>query len=121
MKLLIDMNLSPRWVEVLAHAGIEALHWSQVGSRNAPDTAIMHYANQNQLCVLTHDLDFGAILAASGAETPSVIQIRADDVSPEALSGALLKTIRQHRQSLEQGALLTLDPLRARVRILPLG
>jgi predicted nuclease of predicted toxin-antitoxin system len=24
MKLLVDMNLSPRWVELLANAGIEA-------------------------------------------------------------------------------------------------
>lgn len=120
MKLLIDMNLSPRWVEVLAHAGLEAFHWSQVGSRDAPDTVIMRYADQNKLCVLTHDLDFSAILAASGASRPSVIQIRSDDVSPEALSEILVKTIRQHCQTLEQGALLTLYPARARVRILPM-
>jgi uncharacterized protein (DUF433 family) len=28
MKLLIDMNLSPRWVEWLAEAGIVAVHWA---------------------------------------------------------------------------------------------
>jgi len=27
MKILVDMNLSPRWVEFLANAGIEAIHW----------------------------------------------------------------------------------------------
>lgn len=27
MKLLVDMNLSPRWVNLLADAGIEAAHW----------------------------------------------------------------------------------------------
>src|SRR6218665_1296178 len=32
MKLLVDMNLSPRWVDVLADAGIEAAHWSAVGA-----------------------------------------------------------------------------------------
>jgi predicted nuclease of predicted toxin-antitoxin system len=27
MKLLVDMNLSPRWIKVLAEADIEALHF----------------------------------------------------------------------------------------------
>ena len=31
MKLLLDMNLSPRWVGVLPAAGFEAIHWSDVG------------------------------------------------------------------------------------------
>ena len=32
MKVLIDMNLSPRWATVLTHAGLEAVHWSRLGS-----------------------------------------------------------------------------------------
>lgn len=35
MKLLVDMNLSPRWVGVLNNAGIEAAHWSTLGANNA--------------------------------------------------------------------------------------
>jgi predicted nuclease of predicted toxin-antitoxin system len=31
MKLLVDMNLPPRWVQFLATKGIEAVHWSAVG------------------------------------------------------------------------------------------
>ena len=45
MKLLVDMNLSPRWIGVLADAGIEAAHWSTLGANNAPDSEIMAYAN----------------------------------------------------------------------------
>ena len=29
MKVLVDMNLSPRWVKTLTDAGIEASHWSK--------------------------------------------------------------------------------------------
>jgi len=29
MKMLVDMNLSPRWVDVLIAANIEALHWTK--------------------------------------------------------------------------------------------
>jgi len=35
--------------------------------------------------VLTHDLDFSAILAATHGEKPSVVQIRAEDVSPDVI------------------------------------
>ncbi len=47
MKLLVDMNLSPRWVKALAQAGIEAAHWSGLGAANASDTAIMAFARAN--------------------------------------------------------------------------
>ncbi len=30
MKLLIDMNLSPRWVDVLVNAGFDAAHWASL-------------------------------------------------------------------------------------------
>jgi predicted nuclease of predicted toxin-antitoxin system len=61
MKLLIDMNLSPRWVGLLSGAGIEAAHWATAGAVNAPDTELMAYARTNGYVVLTHDLDFSAI------------------------------------------------------------
>jgi len=41
MKLLIDMNLSPKWVSVLKEAGLEAAHWSHIGRPDAPDYEIM--------------------------------------------------------------------------------
>lgn len=52
MKLIVDMNLSPRWVGVLANAGIEAAHWSTLGAMNAPDAEIMAYARANNYVVL---------------------------------------------------------------------
>ena len=73
MKLLVDMNLSPRWVGVLAEAGIEAVHWSILGAKNAPDPEIMAYASANDYVVLTHDLDFSAILAATHGDKPIVV------------------------------------------------
>ena len=76
MKLLVDMNLSPRWVAALESLGIPAVHWSQLGPTNAPDEALMAYAAENDWVVLTNDLDFGAILAASAGRSPSVIQPR---------------------------------------------
>jgi predicted nuclease of predicted toxin-antitoxin system len=120
MKLLVDMNLSPRWVSVLADAGVEAAHWSTLGVINAPDSEIMAYAQLHEYVVLTHDLDFGAILAATHGEKPSVVQIRAEDVSPDVIGAQVVIALRQMAPELEEGALLTVDPNRTRLRVLPL-
>ncbi len=82
MKRLVDMNLSPRWVNLLADAGMVAAHGSTLGANNAPNAEIMAYAREHHWVVLTHDLDFSAILAATHGDKPSVVQIRAEDVSP---------------------------------------
>ena len=120
MKLLVDMNLSPRWIRVLMEAGIDAAHWSSLGLANAPDSEIMRYASAQDYVVLTHDLDFSAILAATHGEKPSVVQIRAEDVSPDAIGANVITALRQMTDELEQGALVTVDPNRTRLRILPL-
>ena len=82
MKFLVDMNLSPTWVETLAESGISSVHWSTVGDHGAPDSEIMEHAIEHGFVVLTHDLDFSAILAATSESRPSVLQIRAANVSP---------------------------------------
>ena len=120
MKLLVDMNLSPRWVAALADAGFEAAHWSVIGAHNAPDPVIMAYAKANDFVVLTHDLDFGAILAATHGEKPSVVQIRAEDVGPDVIGNQVIGALRQMALELEAGALLTVDPTHTRLRVLPL-
>ena len=105
---------------MLIDAGIEAAHWSTLGANNAPDSLIMSYAHANDYVVLTHDLDFSAILAATHGEKPSVVQIRADDVSPDVIGKQVILALRQMASELEEGALLTVDPNRTRLRVLPL-
>lgn len=120
MKLLIDMNLSPSWTTLLANAGHEAEHWSAVGAPDAPDATIMTFARTNGFVVLTHDLDFGAILAATREDRPSVVQIRADNISPDAIGEVVVKALHSMTNELEAGALLTVDPTRMRLRLLPI-
>jgi predicted nuclease of predicted toxin-antitoxin system len=76
MKIVIDMNLTPLWVDVLTKHGWQAVHWSSIGAPRAKDSEIMNWALTNGHIVFTHDLDFGAILAATQANAPSVIQVR---------------------------------------------
>jgi predicted nuclease of predicted toxin-antitoxin system len=87
MKLLIDMNLSPGWVGLLRDSGWDTEHWSGVGAANATDSQIMDFAALNGYVVVTHDLDFGAILAVTHGRKPSVVQIRAENVNAEVHLG----------------------------------
>ncbi len=120
MKLLIDMNLSPRWANLLNDAGIHATHWSTLGAANAPDVEIMAFAKANAYVVLTHDLDFSAILAATHGDKPSVVQIRSENVSPDVIGKLVIDAVQQMSAELNEGALLTIDPQRTRLRVLPL-
>lgn len=49
MKFLVDLNLSPQWVDELNRHGIEATHWALVGDLRAPDSVIMQWAAANGL------------------------------------------------------------------------
>lgn len=120
MKLLVDMNLSPLWVDRLNAAGLPAIHWSRVGRMNAADIEIMAYAAKHDYVVLTHDLDFSAILAATQGIKPSVVQIRSDNLSPAAIGEPLIAAVQQMTPELVAGALLTVDPGRTRLHLLPL-
>lgn len=120
IKLLIDMNLSPDWVPVLKTHGWSAVHWSTVGSPRASDDAIMNWAMMNEYVVVTHDLDFGAMLALSHARGPSVLQVRAEDILPDHLEGLVIAALKQHAGDLASGALVVVDESRSRVRVLPI-
>jgi len=95
------MNLSPLWVPFLASHGFEAVHWATSGKPDAPDSGFFE-------------------LAAAGPTHPSVIQVRAQDVLPSAIREAVLRAIRAAESHLEAGALGTVDPLRHRIRLLPI-
>ena len=120
LKLLLDMNLSPDWVRALRAQGWEAVHWSTVGDPRATDSEIMDWAAVHAHVVFTHDLDFGTMLALSQSGGPSVIQVRAENVLPDHLGGAVHAALTQHESDLSAGALVVVDERRSRVRVLPL-
>ena len=80
----------------------------------------MAWANATGHVVFTHDLGFGGLLAATDAQGPSVIQVRTQDVTPGHLETLLVAALRTHQAVLEEGALVTVDEARSRVRILPI-
>lgn len=85
MKLLLDMNIAPKWVAYLEVAGLSATHWAGIGSANAADAEIIAFSRSENFVIVTQDLDFTMMLALSRERKPSVVQIRADDASPETI------------------------------------
>jgi len=112
--------MSPRWVHFLAEAGIDAIHWSDVGVSNSPDSQIMTWAAEHEHVIVTQDLDFSALHATSRNSQPSIVQIRAVDTDIHLIGQIVVTAIRERAAELACGAILTLDTTRSRLRPLPL-
>jgi predicted nuclease of predicted toxin-antitoxin system len=121
IRLVVDVNLSPQWVDVFADHGWHAVHWSTVGDPRAKDRTIMASARDNGHVVFTHDLDFGTLLALTRASGPSVVQVRSHDVLPARIGLMVSSVIRTYQSQLREGAIVTVDDVRGKVRILPIG
>ena len=80
----------------------------------------MDYASANGFVIFTHDLDFGAILAHDNTRQPSVIQVRAQDVLPKSMGEMVVRALHTCAAHLEVGALVTVEPNRSRIRLLPI-
>ena len=113
-------DFPPRWVDSFRSAGMGAHHWSTIGPSNAPDRILFEYAGQQDFVILTHDLDFGAILASGGGATPSVVQLRGPDLRPEQASCLYWRPCVKQAPNWEP-APWSRDARRTRIRILPLN
>jgi predicted nuclease of predicted toxin-antitoxin system len=120
VRIIVDMNLSPLWIDFLTREGFEAVHWSTIGKATDADPVIIAYAKATDSIILTHDLDFGAILAVTGGDKPSVVQLRAQDTSHDVAGASVVEALKLVSTELATGALLTIDASRARLRLLPL-
>ncbi len=120
IKILLDMNLSPDWVDELSSKGWASVHWSTTGDPKATDRQIMDWARSKGYVVFTHDLDFGTMLALTHDSGPSVIQIRGQNILPDHMSSIVAAALQQHESDLADGALVVVDESKSRVRILPI-
>jgi len=120
MKFLADMGISPRTVEFLRDSGLEAVHLSEEGLFLMEDDAILFKARTEGYVLLTHDLDFGELIAVSGAQLPSVIVFRLRNMRPENVNRHLIKIIEDYQGKLEEGVFISVTEGQARIRSLPL-
>lgn len=120
MKFLADMGISPRTVDFLRGIGYDATHLHEEGLDRMPDSDILTKARRERCVLLTHDLDFGELVATSEARLPSVVTFRLRNMRPSNVNQHLQAIIEQHREALESGALVTVTEGHIRVRRLPI-
>jgi predicted nuclease of predicted toxin-antitoxin system len=120
MKFLADMGISPRTVDFLQDMGHDATHLHEEGLDRLSDSNILAKARREMCVLLTHDLDFGELVAISKARLPSVVTFRLRNMRPSNVNRHLQATIEQHREALESGALITVTEGHIRVRRLPI-
>lgn len=119
MKFLADMGISTGTLATLREQGHEAVHARDVGLARASDATILERARGEDRVVLTVDLDFGQLLAASPQATPSVVIFRLRNQTPASITPRLLKIIADRSADLESGAIVLVEEKRYRVRLLP--
>ena len=105
---------------MLQAVGIDCVHVGDVGYAMATDAAVLALADQQGRLVVTLDADFHRLLAQSGATSPSVIRIRIEGLRAVALASLLQDVLAQSAGDLAQGAVVTVQERRLRIRRLPL-
>ncbi|MEZ4706165.1 MAG: DUF5615 family PIN-like protein [Caldilineaceae bacterium] len=120
MKLLLDQGLPRSSATLLRDAGIDAVHTGDIGYETADDAEILSLAGFENRIVVTLDSDFHALLALSGASSPSVIRIRIERLRANACAELLILLLNDWQDELESGAMLTVQPGRVRIHHLPI-
>jgi predicted nuclease of predicted toxin-antitoxin system len=85
----------------------------------ASDVVILGEARNNQEVMLTHDLDYGHLLAFSGESTPSVIIFRLRNTHPHNLFVRISNSWTEIERPLSEGAIVIVEDAALRIRKLP--
>ena len=121
MNYVVDANLSPRLAALLRDAGHDAVHVRDIGLRTASDDEIIDYAISTDRIVISHDTDFGTLLAYRELSKPSFILIRSSDpVGVDDQARLIVANLDAMSDDLETGAIAVFARGRLRIRRLPL-
>jgi predicted nuclease of predicted toxin-antitoxin system len=120
MRFLADMGISPRVVEELRQKGHDAVHLIDENLSRLPDGDILEKAREERRVLLTHDLDFGELLAATRERLPSVVIFRLKDMRPANVSRHLFSLINKQIEALNTGAVCSVTERKVRIRSLPI-
>ena len=120
MRFLLDMGVAQSTALMLRQLGHDAIQMSSSGLQRLTDSKIVEKSLLENRIIVTHDLDFGRIVALSQHRLPSVITFRLADMRPVRVNPRLLEVLEHISEDLEAGALVSVAEASFRVRKLPL-
>jgi predicted nuclease of predicted toxin-antitoxin system len=120
MRFLLDMGISTGVAGSVRSLGNEAEHLHDLELGTLPDAEILTKALRDGAVLVTHDLDFSHLLAASGAVLPSVILFRLRDMRPPNVVPRLRAEIASRASALAAGAVVSVTESQNCIRELPL-
>jgi predicted nuclease of predicted toxin-antitoxin system len=121
VRFLLNMNVPRELGRRLTTAGHECRHVGDIGMAQASDVAIVKKARESEEIIVTHDLDYGHLLAFSGEPVPSVIIFRLRNTHPDNLFTRIMSTWPEIEEPLLEGAIVALEDATFRVRRLPIA
>jgi predicted nuclease of predicted toxin-antitoxin system len=119
VRFLADVNVSRRVVALLREKGLDVVRVSEILDPRTADPVILEEARSRDAVVISHDQDFTALLALSGATSPSLINLRVSYADSERLADEIAAVARSAARALAEGAIATVDDGGARVLPLP--
>lgn len=119
MKFLLNMNTPRELGRRLTAKGHESRHVGDIGMSQASDVEIMEEAKANKEVIITHDLDYGHLLAFSGESEPSVIIFRLRTTHTDNLFVRIISAWSEIENPLIEGAIVVIEDSVIRIRKLP--
>ncbi len=120
MKYIADVNVSRRVVESLRALGFDIIRVTELLDARSSDQTILSEAARLHAVLISHD-HFGALLAITGATSPSFVNLRLSEVDATRLAASIEQVLRATHEELSSGAVVTLDDNGVRVHLLPLA
>ena len=120
MNFVLDMGLARSTAEFLRQQGHNAVHLREQKLQRLDDHGIIEKARVEGRIILTHDLDFGRIIALSQHRLPSMVLFRLSNMQPQEVNRHLAEVLLRFAAELESGALVSVSDRAIRVRKLPI-
>jgi len=117
----LNLNVPRELGKRLGAEGHEWRHVGDIGMAQASDVELVEEARRNREVIVTHDLDYGHLLAFSGQPTPSVTILRLRNVHPDNLFDRISRAWPEIEGPLSEGAIVVLEDAAHRIRRLPLS
>lgn len=120
MKFLLDVHLGASLARLLENDGHSCRLVADVGDPRMDDNEILQLARENDEVILTHDLDFGTLLAFSKSNNPSVIIFRIEKINSKIFHQLIKNNWETIEEPLTSGAIVVMEPFSVRIRPLPI-